>query len=174
MTQTNGNVKSEGRSDIQSRVDGFDSNLDSFLEKLGVNSNFTEDDVGVESRRWLNLSPSQLRKCSLNEVGEGAYVLSQLAFRLQIAMNRENARMKWAEESIKKIISPVIGQYVGTTYDERRVAAIRDNDAANKLDKVRVDSMAKGERLLFLSSKVESMSRSLMSLKNTRKIDESN
>ena len=152
---------------VEQRLEQLDKALDDFERPLGI-PGVSEDEVTKESRRILSLSPSVLRKLTAIECVEAAFILGQYAHRLQQAVNREQARVDWAEESIKKIIARTINNYKGISYEERKMQAVRDNDAASKLDTIRVKAKLRIDRVSYLANKADNMIKALMSLKNAK------
>jgi hypothetical protein len=110
-----------------------------------------------------------VRKWTAQNCGEAAYCLRQFSFRLQQAFNRESARVKWCNESIDAIIAPILMEYRGYSFDERKVQAVRDNDAAKKFDELRVKASLRMERLLYLSTKVSEMAKTLEALQFSKR-----
>jgi hypothetical protein len=153
---------------VDDRVAELDRSLDGYEAGLGLPADgFPE--VEQEAKRLLGLSPSVLRKMSAVEAGEAAYVLRQFSFHLQRAVNREQGRVRWAEECIKQTVAKTVNQYKGVSYEERKAQAVRDNDAALKMDRVRVHAQLRVERVAFLAAKVGDMAKSLESLQFSKK-----
>lgn len=153
---------------VEERLAEADAALDRFEHGMGIPA-VGEDEVTLESRRWLAMPPSLLKKLSAVECGEGAYVLGQYAHRLQQACNREQGRLTWANESIKRVIAKVINNYKGVSFEERRLQAVRDNDAARALDAARVKAQLRLDRISYLSGKANDMAKTLLSLGNAKR-----
>lgn len=164
MSQTN-----NGRNElsIEEKLQRTDDSLDEYERALGIPL-VGEDDVTQEARRIIGLSPSSLRCMSAIECGEAAFVLGQYTHRLQQAINREQARMTWAEEAIKKIIAKKLNQYRGVSFEERKMQAIQDDEAASKIDSIRVRSKLRIDRINYLSAKTENLIKSLMSIRSAK------
>jgi hypothetical protein len=124
-----------------------------------------ESEVG----RLLSLSPSALHKMSAEECGEGAFMLSQMAFHLQRVMNGEQARATGAALSVKKRVSSIVSKVPGFSYEERLYAAIEEDEGARPLEAVRVNSLLVVERLRDLSYRVNEMGRALLSLQASKR-----
>lgn len=139
---------------VESELDAFET-VNALPAKIPL-------EVENEARRLIELSPVILKTMTASQCGEASYVLQQFSFFLQKAVNKEQSRITWAEENIKRVISSGINQVNGKSYDERKIKAISQNDAAIKLDKVRVDAQLRLHRISFLSQKVESMAKSIM------------
>lgn len=128
-----------------------------------------EDEVTVEARRVLSLSPLLLKKLGPVELGEIAFVLSQYSHRLQQAVNREQSRITWATESVKKLVAKKVSAYTGYSYDERKSKAIADDDAAQKLESIRVQAQMRVDRVSFLSARASELAKTAMSLASTKR-----
>lgn len=109
-----------------------------------------------------------LRKLSAVECAESAFVLGQYAHRLQQARNREQARVTWAEQSIRRLIASKVNNYKGVSFEERRLQAVKGDDAAQKLDAIRVKAQLRIDRVSFLADKANDLAKSLLSLKNAK------
>jgi hypothetical protein len=150
------------------RLAETDSGLDGFERGLGVPALAGEDEVTVEARRLLGMAPSAVRKMGAVECGESAYVLGQFAFRLQQAQNREQGRVTWATEAVKRTIAPRVDKYSGYSFEERKLKAVRDDEAASKLDAIRVRAQMRLDRLSFMAARADGLVKTLLSLKNTK------
>ena len=121
-----------------------------------------------EAKRILQIHPEVLKRMTRSECGEAAVVLIQFAFHLQRASNRQQSRIRWAEETVKKIIAPTLGQQKGYSYEERRIQAVRQDEAAQKTDDIRVKAQLRMERINYLSTKAEAMSKALTALQHSK------
>jgi hypothetical protein len=152
----------------EQRLIELDEILDQYEHVVGLPACIANE-VEVEGTRIYNLSPAVLKKFTAVECGEAAFVLRQFASHIQRSANREQARVTWAEESIKKIIAKTVNQYKGVSFEERKLQAVRDNDAASKLDAIRVRAKLRLERLAYMSSKIGDQAKSLESLQYAKR-----
>jgi hypothetical protein len=150
------------------KVAQMDVALDKMEGSLGI-PGVTEDEVSQEAKRLLALFPAQIRGFSAADCGYAAYTLEQLGFRLQQSINREQARITMAEESIKKVISQTIKNFSGGSYEERRLQAVNDRDDTQKWDAIRVKATLRIDKLAYLSTKAEKLAMVMMSLQNTKR-----
>lgn len=153
---------------IEERLNQVETGLDSFELTNSLPAHCPLE-VENESKRLLELTPSVLKSMTAPQCGEASYALQQFSFYLQKAVNKEQSRITWAEESIKRIISPILNQVTGISYDERRTKAICQNDAAQKLDKIRVEAQLRLSRISFLSQKVEMLAKAMMNVQMSRR-----
>jgi hypothetical protein len=117
------------------------------------------------------MGPAEVRRLAPVDLGYAALALSQFAFRLQRAVNRELARVTWAAESVRSVIARTVAKYPGYSFEERRLQAVRDNDVATRLDQIRVRAQLRVDRLSYLSGRASDMARTLLSIKNSRQGD---
>ena len=150
------------------RLAELDRILDEYESRLGIPVLTGEDAVTVEARRILSIAPQNLRKMSALDTAEAAFVMGQYAHRLQQAINREQARVTWATQSILKIIGNKVKDYRGVSFEERRLQAVRDNDSAIRLEEIRVKAQLRIDRVSFLSGKANDLAKTLLSLKNAK------
>jgi hypothetical protein len=152
---------------IKERLGQLDRILDDFERPLGI-SVVGEDEITQEARRLLQLPPDAVRKFSARDCCVAAYVLSQYTHRLQQAINREQCRVTWAENSIRRLIAPRINNYRGYSFEERRLQAIYDDEAAQEYESTRVRSQLRIDRINYLANKTDNMIKSLLSMKNIK------
>lgn len=165
---TNQTNPGPNESSAEARLSQVTDSLDGYAENLGLPKTLAgtvENEVG----RLLDMAPEVLWKLSGTECGEAAFLLTRFAMHLQNAVNREQARVRWSEESVKKIIAPTVGQQKGYSYEERKMAAIRENDAATKIESLRVKAQLRIDRISYLSAKVESLAKALISLQQSKR-----
>jgi len=153
---------------IEERLKEVEGELDEFENACSLPAKCPFE-VENESKRLLELVPSVLKSMTATQCGEASYTLQQFSFYLQKAVNKEQSRIAWAEECIKRIISSAINQVNGKSYDERKTKAIVQNDAASKLDKIRVESQSRLNRISFLSQKVEMLAKAMIQVQSSRR-----
>ena len=89
----------------------------------------------AELSEYLHMNRDMLEKLTPSQCGEISYRLSQFAFHIQRSINRENARINWAEETIKEVISGEVNNYKGYGYLEKSTQAIANNTKAHALSR---------------------------------------
>ena len=152
---------------IEQKLENSQKELDNFENKLALPDKFSIE-IENQAKHLLTISPAYLRKMGPEELSEGAYTLSQYAFFLQKAINKEISCVKWCDESIKRILSREIPQQRAYSYDERRMLAIKENDATQKIDELRVKSQLKIDRLNYVSMRVENLAQSMRYIKREK------
>lgn len=156
----------EGLSKIDNKLADLERVLDEFEKGLGLS---IEQNPDISYA--LNLKREQLSKLSPEECGELAYVLAQQSTSLQKEINKYSQRVSWANTNIDSMICSHIDNYGGrfTTYDNRRMLAIKDNEYTMKLYEVLVQSQRIIDRLSYLPAKISYMSRTLIELQQTKR-----
>lgn len=159
------NESSQPRLSAEEESKLLDKILDEYEAQIGLkmpaNNNTVEE--------YLNLTEESLRRMNPEDCGVGAALMSQFAFHLQKAINKEIARVNWADGAIKRTIANEISQYVAPSAEERKNLAIRGNERAIKLERIRVNAQARVDRISYLSSKVESIAEKLNSLQQSKR-----
>lgn len=154
-------------SPLEVRAEAVGDELDAFERASGL-PGACPAEVENESRRLLALPPAALKRLTAAECGEAAFTLMQFAFYVQRAVNRQQARARWADESIRRMVAPRLGAVAGHSMDERRLLAVRESDAATRADRLRVEALLRLDRLSYLAGRVHEVARALMSLQKTR------
>lgn len=154
---------------VEDRVKKLDAVLDEYeTQACGLRHN-SPVKLKNEAMNLLEIEPEELRRMTAEECGEAAVILNSFAFHLQRAVNREMGRAKWADASVKKAITHSLGQQRGQSFEERRLLAIANDEAAAKLDQIGVQAQLRIERLSYLAAKAESVAKSFMGLQSTRR-----
>jgi hypothetical protein len=86
-------------------------------------------------------------------------------------VNREQARVRWAEEAVKRIIANKL-RGAGSTYcsyEERKLLAIRNDDAALKVDGLRIKAQLRIDRISYMATRVENVAKALLDLQQTKR-----
>jgi len=142
--------------------------LDQYERGLGLPTLSGTDDKN-EFAKLLGLSRSELKAMGVEERGEAAYLLRQAAFNLQRSTNRESARQKWADQNVRRVITPLLPNCFGYSPEERRKSAVAQDDAAQKFEKIYEYSTLRLERITFLSNKVSEMAREMGELAKSKR-----
>lgn len=153
---------------VDEKIIDLDKVLDDFEKSCGLPS-VGHKDLETEAKRLLESPPEVTSKMSSEECGQAAITLQKFAFFLQKTVNRETSKVKWAEASILKTISGDILFQKGYGFEERKLAAIKNNDAATKLQSLKIKHELRAERILYLSSKIESLSKAFLELQKSKR-----
>jgi len=122
----------------------------------------------IEINNYLSMSRDQIEKLNPEDCAQISYRLSQFGFYLQRSLNREIARFNWSEESIKETIADEINNYKGYGYLEKSLQAIKHNDRASNLFKIKKYAQQRMDRLSYLANNLKNLSDILLSIQRTK------
>ncbi len=88
------------------------------------------------------------------ECGEASIILTNFCYFLQKDINKHHRTAKFCEENIRAMIGAKSAGYASYSWQERREMALKDNEVALMLDKIRVDSLMKIEETNYLVSRI--------------------
>ena len=156
----------EGLKKVNQRLEDLERVLLEFEKGVGLSIEQSPD-----ASNALNLKKEQLSKMSPDECGELAYALAQQSAYLQKEINKYSQRIHWANTNIDSMICSQVDNYGSryTTYDNRRMLAINDNEYTMKLYEISVQSQRVVDRLAYLPSKISYMSKTLLELQQTKR-----
>jgi hypothetical protein len=143
--------------------------LDAALDKYEKSKGLPDVVPHGEAQQYLNINQAQLAKLTPEQCGEAAVMVAQFGFHLQKVYNREIGVINWCEDCIQRTITPELKQYNAPSADERKRLAIRGNEYASKLQRLKSIAQARVDRLSYLPAKVEWLSRTLLELQQTKR-----
>jgi len=150
------------------QVEEWDRVLDEYEGNVGLPSYAHEALPEPELQKYLEMNRDVLEKLTPPECSEIAYRLAQFSFHIQRTCNRESARYNWADETIKEVIADDINNYKGYGYIEKAYQAIKHNDKAYALHKIRRYAKQRMDRLSYLSNSIKNLSDILMSVSRVK------
>jgi len=142
-----------------------DTWLDQFEEKIGLP--VYTDVLHTETEKYLNLTTEELERLSPDECDHIGIHLDRLAFHIQRAYNRELAHVTWATENLKMCIADKCQSYRGS-FIQQEQQAIKGDDYATKLNRMKCFAQQRVDRLSFIASSLHKRSDKLFSLKSKR------
>jgi len=149
-------------------VSYWDNILDEYENSIGLpkygSSSMPEDELN----NYLSMSRDEIEKLTPEDCGQIAYRLSQFSFHTQRTVNREQARYDWAEDTIKSIIADEINSYKGYGYIEKSTQAIKHNDKASALEKIRKYAKQRLNRLSYIATSINNMSNVLLNIQKLK------
>jgi hypothetical protein len=156
-------------STTKEQVDHWDKILDEYESSIGLGQysevhSFTE----TELNNYFTMSRDMVEKLTPEDCAQISYRLAQYAFFLQRTLNREIARHNWAEESIKETIADEINNYKGYGFVEKSLQAIKHNDKATNLNKIKKYAHQRMDRLSYLANSVKNLSDIILSVQRTK------
>ena len=154
-----------GKSDYD--IDVWDQILDEYESSLGLPKfkEFGGNEERIE--QYLSMSRDQLEKLDRQTCAVIAYELVAYSVFIQRALNRQMARVNWAKENIKRIIGPKLGNYKGS-WNQQEYSAIKDDDVANKLQRIKIYAQGRVDRLSFLASSLKNLGDFLKNLQYSK------
>lgn len=150
------------------QVEQWDKVLDEYESGIGLGSYNAAVFSEVELNQYLQMNRDELEKLTPEGCGEIAYRLGQFAFHVQRSLNRELSRLNWADETIKEIIADEINNYKGYGYIEKALQAIKHNDKAASLNKIKKYAKQRSDRLQYLATNIKNLSDILLSIQKIK------
>lgn len=156
-------------STTKEQVEHWDKILDEYESSIGLGKytdvhGFTDGELN----NYFTMTRDAIEKLGPEDCAQISYRLAQYAFFLQRTLNREIARHNWAEESIKETIADEINNYKGYGFLEKSLQAIKHNDKASSLNKIKKYAQQRMDRLSYLANSVKNLSDILLSVQRTK------
>lgn len=146
----------------------WDDILDEYEQSIGLPVYKDDYLSSDELNSYLTMNRDSIEKLSPEDCAQIAYRLGQFSFHIQRTLNRELARYNWAEEVIKETIADEINNYKGYGYLEKSGQAIKHNDKASSLNKIKVYARQRSDRLSYLANGIKNLSDIILSVQKTK------
>ena len=146
----------------------WDDILDEYEKSIGLPKYHSDVLPEQELNEYLTMSRDILEKLGQEDCAQISYRLSQYSFHIQRTINREIARYNWADEIIKETIADEINNYKGYGYLEKAGQAIKHNEKAASVSKIKVYSKQRSDRLSYLSNGIKNLSDILISIQRNK------
>ena len=146
----------------------WDNLLDEYETNLGLPKYNATGMSQNELENYLTMSRDQLEKLGPEDCAQISYRLGQFSFHIQRTINRELARYNWSEETIKEVISDEVNNYKGYGYIEKAYQAIKHNDKASSLNKIKKYAKQRSDRLSYLANGIKNLSDILLSIQKMK------
>ncbi len=151
------------------QVEQWDKILDEYESSIGLGKysdvhNFAESELN----NYFTMSRDMVEKLTPEDCAQISYRLAQYAFFIQRTLNREIARHNWAEESIKESIADEINNYKGYGFLEKSLQAIKHNDKATSLNKIKKYAQQRMDRLSYLANSIKNLSDIILAVQRTK------
>lgn len=137
------------------RMQKLESMLDEYEGKIGLSQFQEQGDNSV--KKYLSMTREQMEKLSPIDCAEIAITLGGFSFYLQRCYNRETARVDWASNVLKQIISGKEQQFRGS-WESQFSQAINNDDYASSLLKLKNYAQQRANRITYLASSCKHMS----------------
>lgn len=148
----------------------WDTILDDYENSLGLPRYNPVGMSDSELNDYLQMSRDQLEKLTPEDCAQISYRLGQFSFHIQRTINRELARHNWADETIKEVISDEVNNYKGYGYIEKSYQAIKHNEKAQSLNKIKKYAKQRSDRLSYLANGIKNLSDILLSIQKIKVI----
>jgi hypothetical protein len=149
-------------------LNDWDVLLDQYENSIGLSQYNPTGLSETELNGYLTMNRDELEKFTPEDCGQIAYRLAQFSFHIQRTINREIARYNWADETIKEIIADDINNYKGYGYVEKSYQAIKHNDRASAIQKIKKYAKQRSDRLSYLANGVKNLSDILISIQKIK------
>lgn len=110
-----------------------------------------------EYERYLNLESDQIKALSIEKCAIISLRLAQYGFYLQRCINRDNSRIKFLENEVRRTIAARVSQYSGP-WEFQTQQAINDNEFAARSQASKVHLEQRVERLNKLAYSIKEIS----------------
>lgn len=156
-------------STTKEQLEHWDKILDEYESSIGLGKyndvhGFTEDELNT----YFTMNRDAVEKLTPEDCAQISYRLAQYAFFLQRTLNREIARHNWAEETTKETIADEINNYKGYGFVEKSLQAIKHNEKASSLNKIKKYAQQRIDRLSYLANSVKNLSDIMLSVQRTK------
>lgn len=166
MTKTHGHLGL--KMNTKDQVNDWDKILDEYEKSIGL-SQYNPNAVPEEElESYLTMNRNEIEKVTPDDCIQIAYRLGQFSFHVQRSLNREISRMNWADETIKEVIADEINNYKGYGYIEKSLQAIKHNDKASALNKIKKYAKQRSDRLQYLANGIKNLSDIMLSVSKTK------
>lgn len=146
----------------------WDDILDEYEQSVGLpqykNDIFPEDELN----EYLTMNRDSIEKLSPEDCAQISYRLGQFSFHIQRSINRELARYNWADEVTKETIADELNNYKGYGYVEKSIQAIKHNEKAQSLNKIKNYARQRSDRLSYLANGIKNLSDILLSIQRNK------
>ena len=150
------------------KVKEWDEILDSYENSIGF-PKYNECLINEkELNEYFSMDRNVIEKLSPEDTAQISYRLSQFAFHVQRTLNREIARHNWAEETIKETIADELNSYKGYGYVEKYYQAVKHNEAAQSLNKIKKYAKQRMDRLSYTANSIKNLSDILMAINRNK------
>ena len=146
----------------------WDAILDEYEQSVGLPLYKDDSLSSDELNTYLTMSRDMVEKLTPEDCAQIAFRLGQFSFHIQRTVNRELARYNWAEEIIKETIADELNNYKGYGYLEKASQAIKHNDKAQSLNKIKNYAKQRSDRLSFLANGLKNLSDIILQVQRTK------
>lgn len=146
----------------------WDNILDEYESTIGLPKYSPTVLPEDELNKYLTMSRDELERTTPEDCAQISYRLAQFSFHIQRTINRELARHNWSEDTTKIVIADEINSYKGYGYVEKSLQAIKNNEKAQALNKIRIFAKQRADRLSYLANSIKNLSDILLSIQKIK------
>jgi hypothetical protein len=150
------------------QVNEWDRILDEYESNIGIPKYKESSFDDKEFEQYFSMNRDVIEKQTPDDCIQISLRLAQYGLHIQRSLNREMARQNWSEELIKQVIADDINNYKGYGYIEKSQQAIKYNEKANSLNKIRTFAKQRVDRLSYIASSIKNLSDIFMSIYKTK------
>jgi len=151
------------------QVEEWDKVLDEYESSLGLGYyNSLHSFNETELNHYFTMSRDIIEKLNPEDCAQISYRLAQYSFYVQRTLNREIARHNWADETIKETIADEINNYKGYGFIEKSLQAIKHNDKASALNKIKKYAKQRMDRLSYIANSIKNLSDIMLSVQKIK------
>jgi hypothetical protein len=150
------------------QVESWDKILDEYESSIGLSAYRSDALPSSELDLYFTMSRDQIEKLTPEDCAQISYRLGQFSFHIQRTINREIARVNWADETIKEVIADEINNYKGYGFIEKSLQAIKNNEKATSLNKIKKYAKQRSDRLVYLANSINNLSNIMLSIQKTK------
>ena len=149
-------------------MEKWDKALDEYENSIGLPpsvSNYSNS----EARSFMSMGRKQIEKLSPEDCAQAALILNEMSLHVQRAFNREMARVNWAEDTIKDVVADDVGNHSGYSYQERYYKAVKNNEYAKKLSKIKKYAQQRADRLTYVANSFNTRADIFLSIQRAKR-----
>lgn len=163
----NGETGSSTTGTVESQKKAIEEALDKYERKNGL----AQIHLTSEADKYFAMSLREINELSEKECGNASYLLGQMAYNIQRAINKESGMLTWAKDKLPLLLAGLTDNYPGKSYEERKMSAIREHENLRKIYTIQTQCQQKIDTLNYLSSRIDNLSRILLKLQEMKRAE---
>ncbi len=105
----------------------------------------------------IDMTTDQLARMDIDQINDWRFEMAQYLLYLQKEINKHKSRSNWAAGALRTYISKKAVDCDGFLFEQKKANAMKNDNYAEKLDKLALKSQAALDRLEFLPNKIISL-----------------
>ncbi len=160
----------EGTNIVDDRRKEIERVLDEYEQRIGIPAYTPEFSYSEEIQKLLSLNYESMERMHPDDCVQARVMLSSFAFHIQRSINREQARISWADSQLKKSVTPRLNQYKsGGSWEHTFDQATLDDGYTLKVFDIKYYAKQRSDRLYFLASAVREIGEALKDLERAKR-----